>query len=456
MLRLLVGGAIVVLAALASLLSRPADAPAPLPSPTGAAGVVAVPPRDPIAWQDVRWVAVPDAGQSLGGPLAQRIDRIVAGGPGYVAAGVDARGQVGAETPFAAIWLSANGETWVEGELNAGVRPGETASIGSLAAGPRGVIAWGGVCCAVETAVAWWSPDGARWERVPLPAGFEDLAETYVTDLAAGPEGFVAVGASGRLMAIWTSPDGRAWSAIDPEKSGLEAGLFTSVARDDRGWLAVGQFNRATHDGAIWRSDDLVSWRKVADAAPLAGPEEVELWDVQAYAGGYLLLGSLGSHEERVACEQLLGRGDGRLASAGGKLALSCGWGVQTHWWSADGDTWQLLPPIAEKPGGPPLPVRPDGRGLMERGPIRAGGPGLVTIGYDVAGRDGPFDVRGVWVTADARTWEPVGQPAQFAPTDTVTDIVVSGRRVIAVGSWWEQDAPNGEDAKVWIGTVLP
>jgi hypothetical protein len=429
------------------------------PSSIDNGALVVIPPRDPDGWQDIRWAKVADDNGVLGGALTQRIDRIVAGGPGYVAIGSDSRGQPGAETSYAAIWLSVDGEAWVEQELNAGVGPGDAASISNIAAGPLGVVLWGGICCGEERPAAWWSQDGSAWERVPLPVGF-GLAT--VTDVAAGPDGFVAVGISGQAMAIWTSQDGRAWSVVDSKAAGFGPGSFAAVVREDRGWLAVGQFDdRVTHDGALWRSADLAAWRKLADAAPLRGPEEVELSDVVAFAGGYLLVGSLGSHDDRVACEQLLGRGDGQLASIKDQLAVSCGWGVRTHWWSPDGDAWQLLPPVVEPPGGPPLHVRPDGRGLMEPGPVRAGGPGLVTVGYEIAGRNGPNDIRGVWVTADARTWVPVGAAPQFAPNSSVTDLAVSGRRLIAVGSTFAPDKiavgpSNGEDAAVWIGTVLP
>ena len=288
-----------------------------------------------------------------------------------------------------------------------------------------------------------------------MPVGFGP--QTYVTDLAGGPDGFVAVGADRDALAIWTSPDGRTWSTVNSTEAGFERGLFTTVIRDDRGWLAVGQFNgRPTHDGAVWRSADGVAWQRMADAAPLSGPDEVELWDVIAHDGGYLLVGNLGSHEERVACDKLLA-GGARLAAAGTDVALSCGWGVRTHWWSPNAEDWQLLPPVAEAPGEPPLPVvRPDGRGVSDFGPIRAGGPGLVTLAYEIAGRDAPNDVRAIWTTADARTWSPLGAAPQLPPGASVSDMVVVGRRIAAVGTWWAENAPNAEDGRVWIGTILP
>ena len=85
-----------------------------------------------------------------------------------------------------------------------------------------------------------------------------------------------------------------------------------------------------------------------------------------------------------------------------------------------------------------------------------------MTIGYDVAGQDGPADVRGLWTMADGRSWNPVGAAQQFPGGENVADMAVVGRRIVAVGSATARPAPNGvdqgstEDAAAWIGTVLP
>jgi hypothetical protein len=53
---------------------------------------------------------------------------------------------------------------------------------------------------------------------------------------------------------------------------------------------------------------------------------------------GVLLVGNEGPHDERVKCEQLAG---------------DCGSGVETHWWSMDGRSWERLPPVRPLPGEP-------------------------------------------------------------------------------------------------------
>jgi hypothetical protein len=429
------------------------------PAGTASPSAAAIVPADPTAWEDVAWAPVPAEPGLLGGPLDQRMSMIVEGGPGFVAGGVTAVGRPGAEMGRGTVWLSETGEEWRPVVIEAGVRAGDVSEVYVLAAGPRGIVAWGSVCCGVEGPATWWSADGLAWEREVLPEGFG--RDSSVNRIAAGEDGFVAVGSKGMQMAIWTSADGRVWTTVDPDRAGLVRGALYSVVRDGQGWLAVGaRDDRETGDGALWRSKDLSSWHALADAAPLAGREEVTLNDVFPFGAGYLLVGSSGTHEERVRCENM-GVDAGHLAMAG-DLALVCGWGHDAQWWSPDGKTWQLLPRTTNDEGDQLPPFRPDGRGLMSYGPVRAGGPGLVTIGYDFAGRNGPNDVRGVWTTADGRHWEPVGQARQFPPDSSVESMVVVGRRIIAVGSRGWVPAPNApdegtpEDAAVWIGQILP
>jgi hypothetical protein len=261
-------------------------------------------------------------------------------------------------------------------------------------------------------------------------------------------------------MAIWTSADGRSWKAVDLAETGVAGSMLSSIRRTDHGWLAVGvRINGQTIDGAVWRSTDLHSWQPIPDGPVLAGPEEIDLAAVHAFAGGYLAIGITGKHEDRLNCEGVGGDG-GRVAMVG-DLGLICGWGRRVEWWSADGVTWQLLPRTMDQAGDPLGPARPDGRGLMDYGPVRAGGPGLVTIGYDFAGRLGSEDIRGIWTTADGRFWNPVGVASQFPPDATVTDMSIVGRRIVAVGYATTPlrngpDQGSREDAAAWIGTVLP
>jgi hypothetical protein len=85
-----------------------------------------------------------------------------------------------------------------------------------------------------------------------------------------------------------------------------------------------------------------------------------------------------------------------------------------------------------------------------------AGGPGIVTIGYEVAGQNGPNDVTALWSTANGSSWRPVGGAPQFPPGAFISDIVVVGRQVVAVGESTADGRLSGEDAEAWIGTIAP
>lgn len=427
------------------VINAPRSPPSTDPDPN-LAGLLP-PAADPIPWQGVGWVRGPDPAGALGGPLNQSIRRIVLGGPGLVAVGTDARGLEGAQEGFGAVWLSATGADWREIELSAGVRPGDTASADHIVAGPAGLVVAGGVCCGEERPAIWWSADGTGWERIPLPDGVGPNGQ--IIDLAAGPDGYVAVGSTADHGAIWTSSDGRTWRSVDPSAADLLPGTMNGVARADDSWIAVGRIDgRVTADGGAWTSADLSSWHRVPDAAALAGDDEVELYRPVPFAGGILAIGGQGTHEDRLKCEQF--GADARLASiAQGDLAFSCGWTFETHYLSTDGLTWERLPdlfPRKPQPLADPLPPHR----LISWTTMVAGGPGLVVVDAELVGRADASNTSALWTSVDGRTWTRVGNGDQLPPGEIPVSVVVVGRKVVAAG---EDGQPDGT---IWIGTVLP
>jgi hypothetical protein len=441
-------GAIIVVAALAAVLGQPSGRSAA--SPSGSADVAArflPPPADPIAWQDVHWQRVADPGGALGGPLHQSIGRVIAGGPGLVATGTDARGLEGAQDEFSAVWVSSNGFDWRKFELNVGVRKGDAASVQHVVAGPAGLVIAGSVCCGEEAPALWWSADGFGWGRQPLPAGVGPNG--FIFGLAAGPDGYVAVGSIGQRGAIWTSIDGRAWAAVDADAADLLPGSIGGIARASDGWIAVGQIDgRPTRDGGVWVSSDLVGWHRVPDQPSLAGDDEVELYRPVPFAGGVLAIGGQGTHEDRLACERFLG--GAHLASIDDdRVANSCGWTFETHYLSRDGLTWERLPDLfPRKPQPLPDPLPP--RRLISWQTVVAGGPGLVVVDPELIGRADSSNSSALWTSADGRTWVRVGDRPQLPENEQPVSVVVAGRTVFAAG-----ERPGG-DATVWRGAVLP
>jgi hypothetical protein len=416
-----------------------------------------LPEPDPAPWIDIRWDRIDPP--AMGGPLNQSVYQIVQGGPGMAVLGTDADGDPGAQTSMATVWTSRDGRDWVKSRLLDGVAGPDTSEAQVIAAMPGALVVSGGVCCTVEEQRAmWWSADGQAWERLVLPLEMQGV--TFLS-MAAGPDGFVGVGVSHlgnpndptEMSELWTSPTGRDWARVDPAGAGLDLGSVSDVAWTGTHWVAVGkQSGGETWDGAVWRSADLIGWSRVAAQDPaLVGADEVELGRVVAFPGGILAAGGRGTHEDRVACEGLLGV----AGPPDAVLVLSCGWLRTEHLWSADGLAWRRLQPIEPAPGGPALPPGPGGRRLISHRVMAPGGPGLVVVDAEAHDQDLPGDLVGTWTSVDGDTWRPVGRSPQLPMGLYLNDIVVSGRTIIGIGdSEWDQ--PTGPDGVVWIGTVIP
>jgi hypothetical protein len=170
---------------------------------------------------------------------------------------------------------------------------GELSGLGfqptSVARSDTGWVAVGsGICgdatrqtydCMLQVAV---SQDGVRWEAVagdtPLVLGYSPPSsgpEKGMVDVAAGPDGYVAVGFgsgdlgpgnAGRGVAgtAWWSPDGRTWTAQRLDEGARPTAVFRAADR----WLIGGVIHRdAGPIGAIWTSTDGRSWTLIDDPA---------------------------------------------------------------------------------------------------------------------------------------------------------------------------------------------
>ena len=111
------------------------------------------------------------------------------------------------------LWRSSDGLSWVnvpEPEMN---------SLTGVAGGPRGFVAISDLHIEGSDLdglppAAFVSSDGLSWERATdiIDKG---AANPFVAEaVAAGSSGFVAGGTDGTQVLIWTSADGRSWSAL--------------------------------------------------------------------------------------------------------------------------------------------------------------------------------------------------------------------------------------------------
>ena len=448
-------GAVVGLA----ILSWPRGASGPSPTHAGhgdggqsrepgqvadrAFGAPVVPAADPLPWADVTFEQVKPLGFDL--KPGHRID-----GMGSLADGLIAYGRAADPrtlddpdglTDTGTIWRSSDGRTWLPTPIVAGVRPDSVSEVRAVAAGPAGIVVVGGVCCREERHAAWWSPDGVDVERVDIPAG-------VFFDVAAGPSGFAIVGSVGDRGAIWTSPDGRAWTEVDAADAGLVRGSLSTVAVLGDRFVAGGIADPGVgdSDAALWASapGGLDGWQRLAaDDAALAGPDEATIDRLIPFADGLLAVGGSGSREDRLDCERLLGGAH----VAGLETALSCGWLRDMLFVSPDGERWERADPNGPDGDWPPLfqgPRPPFAPASWRQ--VVAGGPGLIAVPEEVPGPVGDGEnTIGVWTSADGRTWSRVaGAPT---PRDGyAAGIAVAGRRLYIIDA----------TADAFIGTVRP
>jgi hypothetical protein len=228
-----------------------------------------------------------------------RMTSVAAWHGGYVAAGY-LGSLVG---PIrAAFWTSPDAETWDRVADDAAFAD---ARVTGLAAAPDGsrLVAVGGVgdSQALTGAVAWQSIDGTTWQRT---ADTPKLRGTVMNAVTWGSGGFVAVGsdvASVRAVA-WTSADGTTWTEA-PDDPGLDNfGLkieIRDVTATESGYLAGGHFLFGTQypSAAIWTSPDGVAWTRVPDAP---GFSQGKVQGVVAGGPGLVAVGSFGSPDVSV------------------------------------------------------------------------------------------------------------------------------------------------------------
>lgn len=188
----------------------------------------------------------PDEQHDGDGDGVQAMYSVARGSAGFVSVGVDGN--------RAAAWMSEDGLTWSR------VSPDQAAFVGEGALAMSDVVAVASGYVAVGTesivtdgdpdsrAAAWFSPDGMDWIRITHdPAVFGGYPEDLVMSaVAAGPDGIVAVGSSGRddemRGVVWTSSDGIAWRRITdgPVFSGRNGAWIGDVMATGEGFIAVG------------------------------------------------------------------------------------------------------------------------------------------------------------------------------------------------------------------------
>lgn len=178
---------------------------------------------------------------------------VAAGGPGLVAVGWrrNADSAIGFDPAF---WTSTDGTSWSLGPTPDGAPGAQARDVVAL---EDGTLAAVGDLVNGGRSFAWASEDGIGWELVEEGEGFDG---GVVSDLSPVVDGLLAAGSVGVDGALWTTGDGRTWTAVrDPV---LDDAYLVETLAADGGLIAVGALQRQipgtesfTTAPAIWYAE---------------------------------------------------------------------------------------------------------------------------------------------------------------------------------------------------------
>ena len=154
------------------------------------------------------WARVP----ADSGPDSASLWDVVAGGPGFIAVGIDGRNEPAA-------WYSTDGLAWTAADVSLPSGIGNVDSMFGVTSTDAGFLAWGRV--RNDDAYVWTSNDGRSWQSVPDESVFGGSGDEEILWIGQGQDRFVAggyerpqpSGGEGH-PAAWTSTDGLTWARL--------------------------------------------------------------------------------------------------------------------------------------------------------------------------------------------------------------------------------------------------
>ena len=237
-------------------------------APTTTQALTSVPPS--ITWTRIDDPAV------FGGPDYQSMTAIESGPTGLIAVGPE---WITPTSTDAAVWTSTDGIAWSRFGDDQAVLGGDGFQFPTaIAVGSENVVISGYDCdddvnwaqgC---RGVVWASKDAVTWQRVEADSEvFEGEGIVRILDVIATEDGFVAVGS-----AVWNSPDGRSWERVfdlEPTMGDNSPGeVMWSVVQTANGYVAAGQ--HGLFNAAVWTSADGRDWSAIEDEGQF-GPASV-------------------------------------------------------------------------------------------------------------------------------------------------------------------------------------
>ena len=346
----------------------------------------------------------------------QWISAVVVVPDGVVAAGLDSS----TTDADAAVWVSADGNSWTQVE-DAALEGFGAQGIHEMARGGPGIVAVGfdGSNGPFDGAV-WHSVDGRDWTRVAQESFRADGDQEITTIINTG-HGFIAAGSDsvGRSVdaAVWVSADAHDWRRVfDPALGGFGSQRIHAIAAGPGGFVAVGSHYQLNHfglydlDGRVWFSEDGESWTVIDDEV-FGGPGWQFVTAITAGPDGFVAAGT-----------HILGH-PGEANDI-------------TIWLSPDGLTWTRIDEAVFD-----LP-------RVQRVSAMISGPdGIVAVGYDT--HESGNRMPAVWTSPNGIGWVRVVDPRLGEPGNRWMNTVAhGGPGLIAAGG--DGDRPVGDPA-VWL-----
>jgi hypothetical protein len=375
----------------------------------------------------------------------------------------------GAARPMA--WTSADGTVWAASPI---------AGMGEL----RGVAARGPVVVAAGSdddtfLVARSADSGRTWQRasqVPTPSGDSDFRREF-SDVAAGPNGFVAVGdawTTGYVPIVYRSADGRQWHQVGSGAIGSAGSSSADLVAASDSEVFVATSVTESRDGVRGWLLDGARWSEVA-TPPTSGTGRAQgiSWVLRSVApsrAGWLVL------VQRQANSGLSSE-IWRSTSANGRLTrVSAPWSGDTRPLVVPfalttvtnqliaGGTSQGLPVVwaGDSSGlafGPPEPVSTTvGDGLDG---LASSGDQLLAFGTHQRGANGTVAV--TWLRSGSGAWSRGGLPTfQTSMSDyaysRIAAVAKIGKRWYAVGERSDNGSANvsalifsSTDGRSWV-----
>lgn len=408
---------------LGSLVGSGVVRASPTPGPSGAQGSAASSPSPtplPTPAQDPAAPAFDWVRLTSNEVLADDYRDVWMAGVANVGSTLVAFGSIGND---AVVWRARDAGHWDRLPISPTMRG---AYVLAVAAGPGSRLIAVGDSVSPDgqaTPAAWTSSDGIAWKRGTVPSG---SGTGQLTDVVAGPGGFVAVGSldtdQGSRPVVWASTDGSAWSDVPVSPDESTVGAMQAIVHVDAGYVAVGttQLDGFATVGAAWVSADGRTWssapRQVAFTPPVEQTPErgggVSITDVVAGGPGFVAVGSV----------------DARNGTAGAIFT------------SPDGNSWTRLALDAVLDGA-----------YLRRATTWAGGLAVAgeMIGY--AGSD-----PAIWTSRDGVAWAPLGRAdlnaGGIADHQDVSLAGIAGYGPDLIGVGASGNYPARQQGAIWVG----